>query len=93
MQLPLLIVLMDLLHLVSVLEFAEETHVVLAEHAQVFYHILEVGNALNAHTKCITSIDLTVDAAKFKHIGVDHATAEDFYPTGVLTEATALAAT
>ena len=75
----------------SVLKFSQESHVVLAEHAQVFNHVLEVGDALNAHAKGVACVYLAVDAAKLKHVGVDHAAAQNLYPTGVLAETAALA--
>ena len=53
----------------NMFKFLEESHVILAEHAQVFYHIFEVSNALNAHTKGIASVNLAVDTTKLKYIG------------------------
>ena len=67
--------LITVLGLVSVLKFTQESHVVLAEHAQVFHHIFEVGNAFNAHAKCVACVNLAVNAAKLKHVGVNHAAA------------------
>ena len=75
------------------LEFVEEAHVILAEHAQVLDHIFQVGNAFHTQAEGITAVHLAVDAAKFEHVGVDHAAAENLHPTGMFAESAALAAT
>ena len=74
------------------LELVKETNIVLAEHAQILHHILQVGDALNAKTEGITAINGAVDAAGFKHGRIHHASTQDFDPTRVLAETTALAA-
>ncbi len=67
-------------------ELFEEPHVVLREHSQVFYLVFEVGNALDTHTEGITAVHLAVDAAGVEYIGIDHAAAQNLYPTGVFAE-------
>lgn len=57
------------------LELVEEAHIVLAEHAQVFHHIFQVGNALDAQTEGVAAVHCAVDAAGLEHVGVDHAAA------------------
>lgn len=74
-------------------ELVEESCVVLREHTEVGNTILQVGDALDTKTKGIACVNLAIDAASLKHIGVYHATAKDFHPTSVLAEATTLAAT
>ena len=39
------------------LELVKEACIVLAEHAQVLNHVLEVGDALYAQAECIASVD------------------------------------
>ena len=54
-------------------ELVEEAHVVLWEHTQVGYTILQVGDALDAETESVAGVHLAVDAASLKHVRVDHA--------------------
>ena len=75
------------------LKFPQESHIVLAEHAQILDHVLEVGDALNSHTKGVAGVHFAVDATQVEHVGVDHAAAQNLDPACVLAEATALAAT
>ena len=74
-------------------EVFEEASVVFREEAEVLHLILQVCNALYAHTEGITLILLAINAVCFEHIGVYHAATEDFYPTRVLTESTTRTAT
>ena len=79
--------------LVGALKELEETYVVLAEQTKVLYLILEVCDALDTHTECVARVYLAVNAAKFEHVGVNHAATQNLYPTGVLAEWASLAAT
>ena len=73
-------------------ELVQEAHVVLAEHAQVLDHVLEVGDALDAQTEGVARVDRAVDAAGLEHSGVNHATAQNLDPARVLAESATLAA-
>ena len=73
------------------LKLVEEAHIVLREHAQVFHHIFQVGDALDAKSKGITAVHLAVDAARLEHIGVNHAATQNLYPASVLAETAAFA--
>ena len=70
----------------------QEAGVVFREHAQVLHLILQVGDALDAHTQGVAGVDLAVDAAGFEYVGVHHAATEDFYPAGTFAEGASLAA-
>ena len=74
-------------------ELVEETNVVLREKTQVLHLIFQVGDALHAHTECISLVGLAVDAVRVEYIGIDHAATKDFHPTGVLAEAATLTTT
>ena len=74
-------------------ELLEETGVVLGEETEVADAILQVGDALDTHTEGVARVDLRVNTAEFKHVGIDHATAEDLHPTGMLAEAATFTAT
>ena len=74
------------------LEFFKETNIIFREHTQVFHAELQVGYAFYAHTESEARINLAVDAASVKHIGIDHSAAQYFHPSGVLAEVAALAA-
>ncbi len=70
----------------------QKSYVVFGEHAQVFHAIFQVGDALHAHAECVTSVLFRIDAASLKHVGVDHAAAENFDPTRVFAEVATFAA-
>ena len=61
-------------------ELVEEAYVVLREHTQVGYTILQV-------------VHLAIDAASLEHVRVDHTATQNLYPTSVLAETAALTAT
>ena len=67
--------------LVGSLELFQETYVVFGEEAEVFHLIFEVGDALDAHTKCIAFVLGGVDAICFENIGVYHAAAKNLKPS------------
>ena len=71
----------------------KEARIVFREEAKVLHLVLQVGDALYAHTEGITLVFLAIDAVCFEHIGVNHTTTEDFYPTRVFTESTSLTTT
>ena len=73
-------------------ELVKEADIVLAEHAQVLHHILEVGDTLYAKAEGIAAIDGAVDTAGFKHGGIHHAATQNLDPTRVLAETATLAA-
>lgn len=75
------------------LELREETLVVFGEETEVFCSILEVGDTLYPQAKGVATVLLGVYFALTKHIRIDHTAAQDLYPTGVLTEGTALSST
>ena len=75
------------------LELVKEANVVLAEHAQVFHHVLQVGDAFNAKTEGVAAVHLAVDATGLKHGGIYHAATQDLDPASVFAETAALAAT
>ena len=77
--------------LVGALELVQEADVVLAEHAQVLHHILQVGDALHAKAESVAAIDGAVDAAGLKHGGIHHTATQNLDPTRVLAETAALA--
>lgn len=77
----------------SALEFVEEAHVILAEHAQVLDHIFQVGNAFHTQAEGIAAIDLAVNAAGLKHGRIHHTATQNLDPTRVLAETAALATT
>ena len=77
----------------SALELVEEAHIILAEHAQVLHHVLQVGDALHAQAEGVAAIDCAVDATGLEHSGIHHATTQDLDPARVLAETAALAAT
>ena len=64
----------------------EEAGVVFGEEAEVFYLILQVRNALYAHTEGITFVLLAINAVCFEHIGVYHSATEDFNPSCAFAE-------
>ena len=74
-------------------ELVEESCVVLREHTEVGNAILQVGDALDAKTECIAGVNLAVDAASLKYVGVYHTATQDFNPSCVLAESATLAAT
>ena len=80
-------------YLFSRLKLLQETNIVFREETQVFYLILEVGDALNTHTQCISAVYFAVDATRIQYIWVDHTATQNLYPTGVFTETTAFATT
>lgn len=82
----------EFLGLACAFKLCEEPHVVLAEHAEVFHTIFEVGDALYAHAESIAGIDLRINATGFEHVGIYHAAAEDLHPTGAFAESTTFAA-
>ena len=45
------------------------------------------------HTEGIAAVLLRVDAAELQHVRINHTTAEDLHPTGVLTESATLTTT
>ena len=71
----------------------EEPYVILAEKTEVLDLVLEVCDALDTHTECVTGILLAVDTAEFEYVGVYHAATENLNPAGVFAERTAFAAT
>lgn len=68
------------------LEFFKEALIVFREHAQVLDSVFEVCYTLDAHSESEAAVDFRVNAACVKYIGVDHAAAENLYPTGAFTE-------
>ena len=78
--------------LVCALKEFEEPYVVLAEEAEVLHLVLEVCDTLDTHTECVARVYLAVDAAKLKHVGVNHTATKNLYPAGVLAEWASLAA-
>ena len=56
--------------LVGSLELFQEAYVIFREKAEVFHLIFEVGDALDAHAKCIAFILGGVNAVSFEHVGV-----------------------
>jgi len=74
------------------LEFFEESLVILGEEAQVVDTVFQVGDALHAHAEGIAGVDIRVDAAGSEVVRVDHAAAEDLYPSRVFAEVAALSA-
>lgn len=77
----------------SRLKFFKEASIVFREHTQVANTILQIGDTLYTHTKGIACIYLAIDATSLKHVRVYHSTAQDFYPSCMLAEATALTTT
>ena len=72
-------------------KFVQEAGVVFGKHAEVADTVFQVGYSLYAHTEGITCVFVTVDAAGFEHVRVDHTATEDFDPAGVFAEATTFA--
>lgn len=77
---------------VGSLELTEETDIVLGEEAEVAHLIFQIGDALDTHAEGEAAVDLRVNAAGLKDIGIHHAAAKDFNPAGVLAERASLAA-
>ena len=78
--------------LISRFKLTQEAGIVLGEHAQVLDLILQVGDTFDAHAEGVARVLGAVDAVELEDVGVNHAAAQDFYPTGTLAERTALAA-
>lgn len=70
----------------------QEAHVVLREQSKVGYLVFQVGDTLDAEAEGVAAVNLAVDAAKLKNVGVYHAAAQDFNPSGMFAEAAAFAA-
>ena len=75
------------------LEFFKETGIILWEQAEVGDAILQVGDALDTHAEGVAAVLLGVDAAELQHVGIDHTTAKDLNPAGMLAESATLTAT
>src|SRR5690606_34681135 len=75
------------------LKLAQETHIVLGEEPQIFDFVFQVRDTFYPHTKSETTVFLRIDAAIFKHVGVDHTTAQYLYPTTSLAHCTSFALT
>ena len=58
-------------NLVGCFEFLEETGVVLGEHTEVGDAVLQVGDALDAHTEGIAGVLLGIDAAELERFLFD----------------------
>lgn len=74
-------------------ELVEEAYIVLREHTQVGYTILQVGDTLDAKTESVAGVHLAIDAASLEHVRVDHTATQNLYPASVLAETAALTAT
>ena len=75
--------------LVGSLELFQEAYVIFGEKTKVFHLIFEVGDALDAHTKCIAFVFGGVNAISFEHVGVYHAASKDFEPAGAFAHVAA----
>ncbi len=65
-------------------ELAQESDVVFEEHAQVADAVLEHGHPLHAHAEGEPGVGLRVVAHASKHVGIDHAAAQDLHPARAL---------
>lgn len=76
-------------YLIGTLKLFEEACIVLGEKAKVVDSIFEVSDTLDTHTESITCIHIGIDVARSEVVRINHSTAEDLYPPGVLTEVAA----
>lgn len=74
-------------------ELVEEAYIVLREHTQVGYTILQVSDTLDAKTESVAGVHLAIDAASLEHVRIYHTTTQNLYPASVLAETAALTAT
>ena len=72
------------------LELFQETGVVFREHAQILHLVFQIGDTFDTHAESISCIDAAVYAVGFEYGRVYHAASENFHPSGVLAEGTAL---
>src|SRR5690554_6606021 len=66
------------------LKLAQETHIVFRKQPEVLDFVLEVGDALNTHTKCKTTVFPGINPTVSEHIRIHHTAAQYFYPTASL---------
>lgn len=70
-------------------ELPQELKVVFEEMTDVVDLVAQHGEALDTHSKSVSRIAVAIDSAVFQYLGVHHATAQDFDPSGMLTNRTA----
>lgn len=74
-------------------ELAEELAVAFEQSSQVVQSELQHGHAIDTEPEGETCVGLAIQVNGFEDVGVDHAEATNFKPTGLLAETTAVAAT
>ena len=75
----------------ALLEFFQETHIVLEQQPYVVELVHQPAHAIDAETKSETGILLRIDANHPQHVRMNHARATQLDPTGVFADATAAA--
>jgi len=63
----------------------QESDIIFGKQAHIIDLVLQHGHALNAHAKSKACVRLRVNVAIRQYLRVHHASANDFYPAGVLT--------